>query len=178
MYYLIQKLIEWNISGGKAIFFFENPISVEDVQKSPLQHLLISDGKIPNDNNLKNIISHLKDEGKRLIPLQEIAVAIVMCSCEKDCNPDFNKTVELVGQKIQCISQNVLAPATQTQNTAVLEPSKPDVISASFDTDFANVKDEDGIDSGKNKCRDIDEVDCAPTKQIKLLENTDVHSSE
>lgn len=85
--------------------------------KTP-EYLIVSNEEIPKGTKkLNDIMDLLKHENKRVINLQEIALAIVACSCEKDCNPNFNKTGSLIDQNpILKFTQNILAPATQTQD--------------------------------------------------------------
>lgn len=63
------------------------------------------------------MISYLHNIRKRSIPFQEIAMAIVSASCEKDCNPDFDRAGMLIkGREEIIFTSKFLAPGTQTQD--------------------------------------------------------------
>lgn len=63
------------------------------------------------------MIKELAKQNKRHIPMQEIALAIVQCSCEMNCNPNFNKASTVFAVQTQRRrTQVVLAGETQFQS--------------------------------------------------------------
>lgn len=89
------------LTGGQSVCFSSEPISIETIDSSSLEYIIIHDGTSASQNTDYNvIIEHIKKQGKRPIPLQEIAIAIISCSCEKDCNPNFDKLGTLIGKLI------------------------------------------------------------------------------
>lgn len=64
-------------------------------------------------NQMLEIISYLKSKGKRVIPDTEIRFAILYCSLNKYCNPDFNISNEILKQTDQNKITNILAPESQ-----------------------------------------------------------------
>lgn len=60
------------------------------------------------------MIKELAKQNKRHIPMQEIALAIVQCSCEMNCNPNFNKASTVFAVQTQKRrTQAVLAGESQ-----------------------------------------------------------------
>lgn len=73
------------------------------------------------NKNLQTILKFLKSQNQRAIPLQEIAVAIVNCSCSKDCNASFNRVANLLEKpdhNFTCGEALVLLE-TQSQNSEI-----------------------------------------------------------
>ncbi|KAI4471197.1 nibrin-related [Holotrichia oblita] len=103
--------------GGTSFHWNEKIFAKKHLSSSNPQYLLIQDGTENSDNTFTDMISHLHSLGKRSIPFQEIAMAVVLASCEKDCNPDFDRTGTLLKEKEQIIfTSDILAPETQTQD--------------------------------------------------------------
>ncbi|XP_018580244.1 nibrin [Anoplophora glabripennis] len=82
-------------AGGTSISWEKNSIPLEDIEKSPKEFLIIESGDMTNDPSLNEVIKRFSKQGKRTIPLQEIAISITLCSCERDCNPNFNRVEEV-----------------------------------------------------------------------------------
>ncbi|CAH1176118.1 unnamed protein product [Phaedon cochleariae] len=111
--------------GGNAISWEKDPFPIEDIAKSPKEFLVIQtpEKSEAEDSSMNEIIKLLSKQGKRTIPLQEIAMAIVHASCEKDCNPKFNRAVEVF---------QTTRPREPTQNNALV----PNTESEQFDLDI------------------------------------------
>lgn len=81
--------------------------------------LQTSEYDVKPDKTLLEVTDSFIKMGKRGIPLQEIALAIITCSCEKDCNPSFDRKGTVLAMKTQTHSQtnvkNILAEATESQ---------------------------------------------------------------
>ncbi|CAF4834084.1 unnamed protein product [Pieris macdunnoughi] len=129
--------------GGKSfVFFSKRQMEMYEVVllKSSAKPLLLSECKMtksglcePNviviqynitstsqesqaqKEQINNIVGFLKSKGKRLIPDPEIGLAILYCSTNKYCNPDFNFTSEVIKQVTGAAvkSNKILAPETQ-----------------------------------------------------------------
>lgn len=66
-------------------------------------------------NQIIDIISYLKSKKKRVVAESEIGLAILYCSTEKYCNPDFNLSNEVTKQ-IEKKTSNILAQESQDSN--------------------------------------------------------------
>lgn len=112
--------------GGTCYYWNEKPLTKDHFSSNNPQYLLIQDdvkNSQENDSFMK-MIDYLHSIRKRSIPFQEIAMAVVVGSCEKDCNPDFDRTGTLIQQREQIIFTNdILAPETQTQDLLDVKPS-------------------------------------------------------
>lgn len=68
-----------------------------DLFSSKPQYLLVEENAKNYEQNSEytmsffDAVDKLKSKGKRPIPFQEIALAVLYCSCEENCNPDFNR---------------------------------------------------------------------------------------
>lgn len=95
----------------------EEPKTVIDISASSLDHLLIkSDADEDGDESFRELVKSMAKQKKRMIPINEIALAIVSCSCNVNCNPSFDKAAEVFAappHKTQL--GNVLVGETQTQ---------------------------------------------------------------
>ncbi|KAH1024691.1 hypothetical protein HUJ05_004142 [Dendroctonus ponderosae] len=103
--------------GGSCFSWDEEPKTVSDISTSPLEHLLIkSDNDEDGDESFQVLVKSMAKQKKRMIPVNEIALAIVSCSCDVNCNPSFNKAAQVFAvpdDKTQL--GNVLVGETQTQ---------------------------------------------------------------
>ncbi|ERL87071.1 hypothetical protein D910_04472 [Dendroctonus ponderosae] len=102
---------------GSCFSWDEEPKTVSDISTSPLEHLLIkSDNDEDGDESFQVLVKSMAKQKKRMIPVNEIALAIVSCSCDVNCNPSFNKAAQVFAvpdDKTQL--GNVLVGETQTQ---------------------------------------------------------------
>ncbi|KAH9633424.1 hypothetical protein HF086_004138 [Spodoptera exigua] len=63
---------------------------------------------------INDIVAQLKNKGKRVVADAEIGLAILYCSLDKYCNPNFSFTSEVVKQTQAPVKQSkVLAPESQ-----------------------------------------------------------------
>ncbi|XP_030749490.1 nibrin isoform X1 [Sitophilus oryzae] len=101
--------------GGECIAWDEQQLTYQEIKASPKEYLII---KPDEDNELFNdLIKVEAKENRRTIPLTEIALAVIYCSCETSCNPNFNKSKEIFGNTSKNVARNapVIAKNTQTQ---------------------------------------------------------------
>lgn len=92
-------------------------MSLEDILNSPKEILIIQSADPIEDPTLNELIDIMKKKGKRPVPQQELALAVVLGSCEKHCNPNYNKTAEIFKvdyQKSQ--TQQSLVSCTQSED--------------------------------------------------------------
>lgn len=76
-----------------------------------------------NDSSLNKVIKQFSKQGKRTIPLQEIAVSITLCSCETNCNPSFNRVEQVFPSSgpIEPTQSNALAANTESEQYTMKE---------------------------------------------------------
>lgn len=140
-------------AGKKIVFFSRKQFEMYKVvlMKSAGTAILLSDTKMTKSmlceqdkifiqynvtnsdtDNLKSqindIINHLKNNGKRVIADAEIGLAILYCSIEKYCNPDFNFSSEVIKQKPSGIMQSVTVLAQESQDSNKIENKKDNVV--------------------------------------------------
>lgn len=125
----------------------------EIVKKVGGKCVLLKNGPFPNVDTDEELLliqgpaqsSQLLDEnpkfGNRSIPMQEIALAILLCSCEKNCNPNFVRNNVVFGRNTQNPDPNdtPLVFATQSQDLLQSAPIKqelviPESLEAEIDT--------------------------------------------
>ncbi|CAG9584347.1 unnamed protein product [Danaus chrysippus] len=148
-------------------------------------------------DQIREIIDFLKSKGKRVVADAEIGLAVLYCSINKYCNPDFNFSLEVMKQApIQNKTNNILAVESQEtsqdvckrENISIDESltSKQDV-SLSQSTDNVSMKrkfnddcdDTNGLKRKRlnlslTKKRPLEETEVEkPAKKISLQDNDD-----
>ncbi|XP_066139619.1 nibrin isoform X1 [Euwallacea fornicatus] len=110
----IEELIK--SCGGTSITWKDDLKSMFD-NHSEEEHIFITTNNEETNPSFDVIIKNLAKQKKRLIPLKEIALALAYCSCEKNCNPKFNRMAEVFGANIsKRPTLRMLAPETQSQD--------------------------------------------------------------
>lgn len=117
---------------------------MSQIVNSDEQYVVVQIPKTEETLSFKELIQSIRRKGKRTILLHEIALAILTGSCEKDCNPDFDRAGAVFSgsQTGVPIQKNVLALETQTeyfkfsQATPNTVPKKdiPDTLETSLDS--------------------------------------------
>ncbi|VEN57567.1 unnamed protein product [Callosobruchus maculatus] len=92
-----KKTMEGVISrlGGTSIAWEKNPMASEDVKKSPKDIIVIQPLEKTQNSSFEELTRIVLAKGHRLIPQQEIALAVVSGNLEKDCNPEFDRASEV-----------------------------------------------------------------------------------
>ncbi|KAM3964366.1 nbs [Aphomia sociella] len=133
-------------SGQKIVFFSRKQLEMYKLVlvKSGGTPLLLSDSKITKSmlceqgmiviqynaintetetlkSQINEIVNHLKNKGKRVIADAEIGLAVLYCSTEKYCNPDFNFSSEVIKQNEVQQSANILAAESQEPNNKAIK---------------------------------------------------------
>lgn len=119
--YLQLSLLSYKIvskfTGGSCISWEEEPKTLEDINNNLTEHVFIKSENDQQNETFDNMIKELAKQNKRHIPMQEIALAIVQCSCEMNCNPNFNKASTVFAVQTQKRrTQVVLARESQFQS--------------------------------------------------------------
>lgn len=77
--------------GGSCISWEINPLPLASVLNSTNEFVIIKDPKQDDTLSFKELIKAAQMNGKRTIYLHEIVMAILTGSCEKDCNPNYDR---------------------------------------------------------------------------------------
>lgn len=99
--------------------------------------IYVDDSQNP-PQSLKDIYDHIKKLGERTISLQEIPKAILLCSCEKDCNPKFNRLLNVFMDQNSNSDSAVFPLASETQESVLEQnilPKIEQIIPQSLDED-------------------------------------------
>lgn len=166
--------------GGQILSWERSQISQAALANDTPEYLLIEE---PLDNidldsaNYKSFtaaVNYLSKHNKRSIPFQEIALAVVHCSCVEYCNRNFNRKALLIPDSTQqAESENILAYDTQqrqSQNESRIQPytqQSVDVtvtVPPSYETDMETML-SIGASSSKRPL-DTNSV-CSMSKRIK-----------
>ncbi|CAG9859255.1 unnamed protein product [Phyllotreta striolata] len=82
-------------AGGRSISFESTPVTLKDILKSGEQLIVMHTKEQERHDAYVDIIRYVNERNERLIPFTEVALAIIRGCCEKDCNPSFNRMVEV-----------------------------------------------------------------------------------
>lgn len=186
----VKDLIEK--AGGTCSSWEKNPIKIKDLTEN---HLLMQSCKEVDDKNYKEVMKHVLKQNKRTIPIQEIAMAIIHGSCEKDCNPVFNRAIEVFNapNHVESTQHNSLVHNTETQDFQAETSRAQKIIEETIDPNqmsapsiIKKVKMEDVIDLTESDVtaeekvtqkRDSRYMDAGnPSKKVKLDETDNTRS--
>lgn len=110
--------------GGSSKSWEKNKMPIKDII-GVKNFLIVQVPHQEDESSFTDLVQHLKNAGKRTIPLQEIALAILTCSTEKCCNPNFKIVEEVfVTGPSRFPTQNPLAPDTQSEFFTIPEHIK------------------------------------------------------
>ncbi|XP_061713380.1 nibrin [Cydia pomonella] len=79
-------------------------------------------------NQINDIINYLNSKGKRAVADAEIGLAILYCSIDKYCNPEFSFTSEVFKQPTTSNNKKMEILAQDTQETQKLQCKKENVM--------------------------------------------------
>ncbi|GLV46649.1 nbs [Carabus blaptoides fortunei] len=138
------------LTGGKALLWEKENISQEALARDVPEYILIEEPLTNVDVNSDSYksftaaVSYLSEHKKRSIPMQEIAMAVVYCSCAEYCNRDFDRIALLMpaSTQQQTESINILAYDTEvpTQNEAQsVDVSIRVTVPPSYETDMSTM---------------------------------------
>ncbi|CAG9771788.1 unnamed protein product [Ceutorhynchus assimilis] len=111
--------------GGNCISWEETPKTYEEISESPLDYLLVKSEGDEDNASYDAMIRLLRRDNKRHIARNEIALAIVYCSCDVSCNANFNKLAEVFDVSTpKPASKAVLVTETQSQKDVSIKTEK------------------------------------------------------
>ncbi|XP_074025637.1 nbs [Leptinotarsa decemlineata] len=174
--------------GGAAMSWEKTSIPLADILNSQKDFIIIQTPNQEEDTHFNKIIKNFIKKGQRTIPLQEIAMAIVHGSCDKDCNPNFNRAEEVfpTSRAIEPTQNNALVPNTESEcfseGICKIEGETRMIIPDTFDPTMEAVKIKNRkTDTSKEKtdCETVIEKDSSkrvrnetehgnPIKKLKL----------
>lgn len=181
-------------ASGKTVLFDGDNITVNTIKSSTEEYLFLRDSEsFSKSEQIKPILKYLKSKNQRVIPLQEIAISIINCSCSKDCNPNFNKAINLLAKAKTFSCGDALVLSTQTQlteadikmeeDTTVVPPSYENPISFDCGTDVEGSLKREGeelkrcnIEAKVSKINATDDVHQKSIKS-KKVEASQTHSA-
>ncbi|CAH1953575.1 unnamed protein product [Acanthoscelides obtectus] len=120
--------------GGTSIAWEKKPMPLQDIEKSPKQIIVVQPLEKTQNSSFQELVELVSKRGQRLIPQQEIALAVVSGNCEKDCNPEFDRASEVFCNVSKCApsQSTVLAQNTEdqaySQDLCNVKKEKPDIV--------------------------------------------------
>ncbi|KAL3277211.1 hypothetical protein HHI36_012561 [Cryptolaemus montrouzieri] len=79
-------------AGGDTVLLVKNTSDEEELLKLMDKYIAMDPEDPSIEKTFFKALTAYKNKGKRLIPVQEVVFAILQCSCEENCNPNFNRT--------------------------------------------------------------------------------------
>ncbi|XP_069674393.1 nibrin isoform X2 [Periplaneta americana] len=120
-------------AGAKADVFEQSGMTYEDLIQPSVIVMQHSFNRTSQDSQVsgsfQEVAKYLKSKGKRVIPESEIGLAILYCSTDRHCNPDYHVTLILSGSnEVHSEPQLVLALDTQDSESNRAKPTGIDII--------------------------------------------------
>lgn len=137
-----------SVTGGNSISWETKKLTIDMLKKEKTNYIFLEENIDDINQNsdmyksFSKCVKFLSESGKRSIPLQEIALAIVHNSCEENCNPLFNRVALLIAntpstqnseQILAYDTEHILPTSTQKESqmsemqTMVVMPSYDDI---------------------------------------------------
>lgn len=166
--------------GGKAVLFDGSNVTVYMMKNSTEEYIILNDSEtLEKNEKLQPILKYLKQTSQRPIPLQEIAVAVVSCSCSKDCNPKFNRAANLVKKSdktFTCGEALVLNTQSQATQMEIKEESEV-IVPQSYEPSLHCPPsfDVEASGSGKREGEALSRSDATTSKFMKIDDGDDEH---
>ncbi|KAK4877261.1 hypothetical protein RN001_009767 [Aquatica leii] len=170
-------------AGGEFRSWEESPYLEDTIEERILKKYVIIETGDKVDKSLLKFVSKYTETGQRTIPLQEIALAIINCSCEQDCNPKFNRKAVVFKRSDpefqQKMDDKVLAMSTQSLDvngmsegarTELVIPETCDITTKIEVVDEPLIKLEDKFDDYL-KPMDVINVPCSLKRDSELDHN-------
>lgn len=110
-YWLFASLF----TGGTCISWETNSIPLSELLNSPNDYLIIKDPNQQESLSFNNLLKGITNKGKRAIHVNEIARAIIIGSCEKECNANFNKAETVFIRSTASLPSHTQALAENTE---------------------------------------------------------------
>lgn len=144
--------------GGKAILWKKKAsLNLDVFESTNPEYIVIQDcdkefqSQAEAFEDYNNIMKHLSTISKRSIPLQEIALAILHCSCEKNCNPNFDRMKALIhSEKSAFTESQILALNTESVSQVFIANTQNSVSETPLDkiniSPIKNTQQTDSID--------------------------------
>ncbi|XP_060518612.1 nibrin isoform X2 [Cylas formicarius] len=159
----MQEVIE---CCGECVSWEESPLIMSEMKKSTKDYILIkSEDQL--GTAFKKVVQAFLKEHKRTIPVSEIALAIISCSCKTNCNPDFDLANKVFGNRTQHVPAEGTPLAMETQSEPQINENNATkhnvIISSSLDDPlslcFDNIKHKLNEDSTKISKKRLNEAD-------------------
>ncbi|KAK9891208.1 hypothetical protein WA026_013523 [Henosepilachna vigintioctopunctata] len=170
-------------AGGKCIILGET--SGNELLQLMSKCIVIDPENSIIEQKYSVVLEKYKESGKRLIPVQEIVLAILQCSCKENCNPRFNRAQTVFVKESQ--KHGALIPIvaeTQSQQFDIDLKVKPNVIPASLEPAICvptlrnnNRNLEVSVTNTVNETQLMAEETQLPAKRIKLDPEIEIISS-
>lgn len=167
-------------AGGKSILFDGRNVTLSKLKRPSVEYLFLNDGEgFDKNEKIRPILDYLASINHRVIPLQEIALAIMQGSCSKDCNPTFQKAEKLLekaDENFSCGDALVLSTQTQMTEDVEIKIEEESVVPPSYENPITMdcVLVSGGVKRGADELKRPD----VGAKVSKIAAATDVHQKQ
>ncbi|XP_045461602.1 nibrin [Harmonia axyridis] len=144
-------------AGGKSVYLLSAGKNESELMEL-IENCILMD---PEDTNIEKknsvFLEAYKKNGRRVIPIQEIVLAILQCSCKENCNPYFNRAQTVfTRENVKPGPSKVVIGETECFQFDCEKEQKPKVIPSSIDFENDSNTQYNFQNEGNNTQKELD----------------------